>query len=173
MGNINALLGAAEKAAPIDGADKKYEIAYEEKQEDGRVLCRIKALKDFECHGRAIQRGDLGGWVKSERNLSKSGTCWIFDNAKVFDKSYVSGNASVSDNAKVGYLAQVCDNAVVRGNATVGGYAIVCQNAIVEGDSVVREKSIVSNNVIVRDNAIVQGCSELCDCIIDGDNILN
>ena len=55
---------------------KKKNIVY-----NGRLLYRIKALKSF----GGIKKGAIGGYVQSEENLSQTGTCWIYDNAKVFE----------------------------------------------------------------------------------------
>ena len=41
----------------------------------GRTLHRIHALKSF----GNVKKGDLGGWVESEENLSQEGECWIYD----------------------------------------------------------------------------------------------
>ena len=65
---------------------KKYEFTSEiQKVEDSlgnlHTLHRIKALKDF----GDIDKGDLGGWIEKESNLSHEGTCWVFDSAMVYD----------------------------------------------------------------------------------------
>ena len=57
---------------------------------------QIRATEDFTLHdGRVIERGTLGGWVESSRNLAQSGKCWVFPGAKIKDDAYVSGNALV------------------------------------------------------------------------------
>ena len=38
-------------------------------------LHRIRAVIDVR---PGVMKGDLGGYVQSEENLSKVGTCWIF-----------------------------------------------------------------------------------------------
>lgn len=68
---------------------------------DGRKLYRIEALKDFS----NVKKGDKGGFVESEDNLSQKGNCWIYHTAKVFDNAAVCGDALISDNAVV------CNNA--------------------------------------------------------------
>lgn len=49
----------------------------------GKKLFRIKALVDIEEYG--VKKGDLGGWIEKEDNLSQSGNAWIFGEAKVYD----------------------------------------------------------------------------------------
>ena len=95
--------------------DKKYELIEETKQAGARTLYRIKALKDF----GTVEKGDLGGFVESEKNLSQEGACWVFDNARVYGNARVFDNAQVYDNARVFDNAQVYDNARVYGNARV------------------------------------------------------
>ena len=62
----------------------------------GRTLFRIEALIDF----GNISKGDKGGFVEVERNVSQDGNAWVSGNARV------SGNAPVSGNARV--LKPVC-----------------------------------------------------------------
>ena len=40
--------------------DKKYELTNETINYDGRILHRIKAIKDF----GNVKKGDLGGWIE-------------------------------------------------------------------------------------------------------------
>lgn len=79
----------------------------------GRTLYRIEALKDFS----DIKAGDLGGWIQSEANLSQDGSCWVADNAHIYDNARVSGNAWVSDNAHIYGNARVSGNVRVYGDA--------------------------------------------------------
>ena len=98
---------------------KKYELTDETIEVYGTALHRIKALKDF----GNVKKGELGGYVESERNLSQEGNCWVCGNAKVYDNAWVFGNA------------RVCGNAEVCGNAWVYGNVEVCGNAEVYGDA--------------------------------------
>ena len=68
---------------------KKYELTSETKVIDGVELHRIKALKSF----GNIKKGELGGWIESEKNLSQCGDAWVCDNARV------GGDAKVRRNA--------------------------------------------------------------------------
>ena len=65
---------------------KKYELTDETIDVSGTTLHRIKALKDF----GNVKKGELGGYVESERNLSQEGNCWVCGNAKVCgDADYI------------------------------------------------------------------------------------
>ena len=104
---------------------KKYKLTEESIIYFGKTLFRIEALKDF----GNVNKGDKGGYVQSEENLSQEGDCWISDNAKVYD------NAKVCDNALVYGNAVICDNAKVCGNALVFGNAEICSNAEIKNSS--------------------------------------
>lgn len=80
---------------------KKYELTDETIEVYGTALHRIKALKDF----GNVKKGELGGYVESERNLSQEGNCWVYGDAEVCGNAWVCGNAKVYDNA------EVCGNA--------------------------------------------------------------
>ena len=50
----------------------KYEITDIEMSWNGHILHRIRAMKYFILiNGKEIHKGDLGGWVESEDNLSQ------------------------------------------------------------------------------------------------------
>nr|DAU72927.1 MAG TPA: Putative transferase, nesg, ydcK, Structural Genomics.38A [Caudoviricetes sp.] len=82
---------------------KKYELTTECKEFLGRKLYRIKALINFS----NIKKGDLGGWIEKEENLSQEGNAWVYgdatvyDNAKVYGDAWVYGNARVFGNAEI------------------------------------------------------------------------
>ena len=91
----------------------------------GKKLFRIKALVAF----GDVEKGELGGFIEKEDNLSHDDNAWVYGNAQV------SGNARVSGNAWVSGNAQVFGNAWVSGNARVCGNAQVFGNAQVSGDA--------------------------------------
>lgn len=133
---------------------KKYELTNESiTLEDGVVLHRIKALKSF----GDITKGDLGGWIEKEDNLSHNGKAWVYGNAKVY------GNARVYDDGRVAGNAKVYGNAWVCDNAWVHDMAWVYDNAIVYDDACVGGKACVYNDARVYGNAWVYGYALVCD----------
>ena len=92
---------------------------------NGRTLYRIEALRDF----ADVRKGDKGGYVESEDNLSQKDDCWVSGNAVVSDNAEVSGKAWVYGNAVVSGNAVVCGNARVYGSAEVSGNARVYGSA--------------------------------------------
>ena len=102
--------------------DKKYKLTKETKQYFGRTLYRIESLRDFS----NVSKGDLGGWLESEKNLSHEGNCWIYDNGWVCDNGVVYGNGQVFNNGRVCGDGMVRDNGVVCGDGKVCGDDSVC-----------------------------------------------
>ena len=142
----------------------KYKLTEETIIYFGKTLYRIEALKDF----GNVKKGDKGGYVEKEDNLSQEGNCWISDNAKVFDSALVSGDAEVFGYAIVYGNAKVYDNTLVYGNAKVFdnayvyGDAYVYGNALVFGDAKVYDYAKVSDNAQVYGNAFVYDYAIVC-----------
>ena len=139
--------------------EKKYKLTEETINVDGRTLYRIEALKDF----NDVKKGDKGGFIENEKNLSQRGDCWIYDNAKVSD------NAMVCDNAKVYGNARVYGNAWVFGNAMVFVNALVIDKARVYGNAQVRGNAVVYDNAEICGDAKIFGNAQIrCDAIVRG-----
>ena len=90
--------------------DKKYRLTDESIEVDDKTLYRIEALKDF----GDVRKGDKGGFVESDKNLSQEGDCWVRGNVKVYDNAKVYGDARVYGNAKVYGDARVCGDAKIN-----------------------------------------------------------
>ena len=76
---------------------KKYKLTDECITIGEHKLYRIEALKDF----YIVEKGDKGGFIESEENLSHFNNCWVYYNARVSNNAVVSGNAVVSSYAKI------------------------------------------------------------------------
>ncbi|WP_254473269.1 MULTISPECIES: hypothetical protein [unclassified Bartonella] len=125
--------------------EKKYELTDETTEVNGTTLYRIRALKDF----RGVKKGDLGGFIEHEGNLSHDYGCWVGDEAKVYGDAWVYGNAKIFDDARVYGSAWVFHNAKVFGNAKVYDAAHVFECAEVFG------------NAKIFGNARIFGASEI------------
>ncbi len=155
--------------------NKKYELIDEPKyiikkqrtkKRIRRQLYRIRALKDF----GDVKAGDLGGFVRSEDNLSQKGNCWVYDDSIVTDEaeihndaiiknnSYIYGHAVVSDYAIINNSC-VSDHAFVFGKACILEDSSVFGNAIISGNTHVYEKSAVLGHVQVYDDTLIYGGS--------------
>ena len=109
----------------------KYRLTEESVVVNDKTLYRIEAIKDF----GDVHKGDKGGFVENETNLSQSGECWVYDNAMVYYNAMVCDDAEVHDKAVVCGYAMVGDGAKVYGNTNVFGYARICGNAMVYGNA--------------------------------------
>ena len=137
--------------------EKKYKLTDEYITILGRKLYRIEALKDF----GLIKKGDKGGFIESEDNLSHEGNCWIFNDAKVYSNAKVSESAIVYENATVR------EEAIIRGSSIVRGFVIVRGSSIVEGHSHVLEEAVVSGTSIVRGISTVLGHASIFNAKIE------
>ena len=133
--------------------EKKYKLTEETINVEGRTLHRIEAVRDF----GNVRKGDKGGFIENESNLSQRGDCWVYDDAMVCGNADVYGNAKVYDDALVCDDAQVYDNAEVYNNARIYGCAFVYGDAEVFGDAFVYDNATISSNANVCDNAMVRG----------------
>lgn len=170
--------------------EKKYKLTDEAIKHCGKTLYRIEALRDFS----NVKKGDKGGFIESENNLSHDDYCWVYNNAKVFEKARVYQNAcvfneaEVRDCAEVYGHAQVFDKAVVNGyakvfdkagvfnNANIDGHAnvygsayiadnaFVCGYANVFGDARVHDNACVGHKACVYDSAIIVGSANIIGC---------
>ena len=76
---------------------KKFKLTSDTKMWFGQKLFRIQALVDF----GNVKKGDLGGYIAKEDNLSQDGNAWVYGDACVSGNAEVSGNAWVYGNAWV------------------------------------------------------------------------
>lgn len=128
----------------------------------GVVLQRIKSQQAFVlASGKNVHKGELGGYIESEHNLSKQGICWVGGSAIVF------GEAQVLEEAEVSGHAMVKDRAVVKGRAVIFGHAViedqaqVMGKASVYGKAKVQEQSKVGNRAIIKDRVRVMQSAQV------------
>lgn len=141
--------------------DKKYQLSTDLYPSLGgtKDVHRIQALRSF----GDVRKGDLGGFIESEKNLSQEGNCWIYDKATVMDNAQVSGNAQVRDDETlISGNAKIRDNAYISANAQVYGNAEVFDDAEITGDIFLCDNAKVSGTaVVVGDNGAVFGNAQV------------
>ncbi|MGS0972753.1 MAG: hypothetical protein ACVCEJ_05925 [Candidatus Izemoplasmataceae bacterium] len=129
---------------------KKYElIDVGDDYIGNRKVYRIKALRDFE----SAKKGDVGGYVESEENLSHSGRCWVYDNAYVVDKARVYEDATIRGSVWIFDNAEVFGRASISGQARVFHYAKVYDHAKVFDNAQIYHSSEVYRHGVVHGNA--------------------
>ena len=74
---------------------KKYSLTKTTKECFGITLFQIKAEISF----GNVSKGELGGYIEKEENLSQEGNAWVSGDARVFGDAMVSGDARVSGYA--------------------------------------------------------------------------
>ena len=149
-------------------------------EKEGNML-RIIALKDFS----DVKKGDWGGLIEKESNLSQTGDCWVYnnacvsgnasvsDNAKVYNNAWVYGDAEIYENAKITGKAKVSGHAKVSGKARVYGYAEISENAIVKGNVWICKEAKIFGNAQVSGHAGVQEFAEISgDAKISGNTMV-
>ena len=67
--------------------NEKYEFIGRTKEICGAVLHQIRAKKDF----ANVKKGEIGGWIERESNLSVYGDAWVSGDARVSGNAWVYG----------------------------------------------------------------------------------
>ena len=129
---------------------KKYKLTDEVNE---RGLHRIIALRDIPRHN--VKKGDLGGFIESEENLSQDGDAWIEDDTEVFNNARVSENALIYGDANVFGYAQV------YGDACVGDSACIYGDVRVSGDAWVFDNAHIYDTALVCENAHIYGNAQI------------
>ena len=122
--------------------DRKYELI----KSGMRGLYRIKALRDF----GNVKKGDVGGYVENEYNLSHDGECWIYDDAAVFDNATVWNDVRIYGKARIYGNARINNHVVVCNNARIYDDARVCANTRVCGDSVICGNAYINGEIEIK-----------------------
>lgn len=156
----------------------KYELTRKKLDYYGKELYRIRATEEIlnDKGGIVAQKGELGGFVQSEENLSQHGFSWVADTAKVYDNAYVSGGSIVRGNA------EVFGNAVVLGKSDISGYCTVSGDCVIDSSQISEharvfgrayaDKSILGGMISVFGNSIITSTDlheyklavEVCGC---------
>lgn len=128
--------------------EKKYKLIEGSRfWQYGRPLYRIQALRDFS----DVKKGDLGGFVESEGNLSQEGDCWIYDMAQAMEKSRVEDDACLRDCSKMYGSSLLKDKAQLQGCARMIQYACLADNAVAI-DTEISGFADITGEVVIRRN---------------------
>ncbi len=141
--------------------NKKYKLLEDDTiVRDGRTLYRIEALRSvcFE-----VRKGEKGGYVESEANLSHEGGCWLYhdacayENARVEGDAYLVGSSTLRGKAKLIEKANLWDHAIVQGEAIVGGESSVDGHVVIGGKAILKGWVYLDDDVHVGGNACLEG----------------
>jgi len=115
---------------------------------------RIKALKSF----GSVEKGDIGGYVTSEKNLSQDGNCWVFDKAEMHNKSRLFDDAKMYDESKMYNeskmlnFAEMYDNAEMHNESEMHNNSRMCKNAALFDNAKMYDCTEISENSELRSN---------------------
>ena len=151
--------------------NRKYKITNNTMEFEGRTLYRIRALKDFS----NIKKGDLGGWIQTEDNLSQEGYCWIYNNAKcmdsariydnscMYDNSEMRGNSKMYDNSKLYDKSEMHDNSRAYDSSEMHGHSGMYGHSRKYGNSRMYENSRMWGNSKTYGNSEMHDYSKMHD----------
>lgn len=160
-----------------DIQDAKFELSFNAKEVDGKLVHRIVALKAIPAYG--VKKGQLGGYVADVTNLSQLGDCWIADDAVVMDDARVTMDAYISGEAMVKMGSVIKEYARVEGEAFIDGNSIISKRAVISGKAQVRSSRVSTDcritanaflyNSVVGGNALIYGSAKITGSNISGD----
>lgn len=149
----------------------KYELTNITMKFQGRTLYRIRALKDF----YDVKKGDLGGWVSNENNLSQEDNCWIYDdakcmdNSKMYDNSTMHGCSKMYDNSAMHGHSEMYDLSKMYDDSTLYDYSTMYDNSEMHdssemhGNSTMYDNSLMFDDSALYDNSTMYGNSAMFD----------
>lgn len=102
--------------------NKKYYLEKEQGIFPGQSF-RVYALRDiYNRHGQIIARkGDKGGLVSGEKNLSHEGNAWIDVESAAMEDSQVYGDALICQGAYLSGQVRIGDKSILMGRYHVSG----------------------------------------------------
>ena len=158
----------------------KYKFTSQSIYVGQKQLYRIIAMRDF----ADVKNGDIGGFVESTENLSQKGDCWIYDDARAYGHSLVSGNARLRDHAAICDHAIITDDAELRNDARASGDTFIWEHAVIERSTFLAGFASVGGRALLScepvsmlfDRPNITGCARISGdvqihghCYIDDD----
>jgi NDP-sugar pyrophosphorylase family protein len=143
---------------------KKYELTNESVVMSGDTLAyRIRALRDFS----DVRKGDLGGYVENEDNLSHDGDCWVYDDARVSKNAVVIDDAKIMDYVWISEDARVTGRSVVSGDSWVRSGSVISDNAIVKGWARIHDSEVSGHAIISGRTRITKSSKISGNCVLN------
>ena len=109
-------------------------------------LYQIRAIRDF----GDVKAGDLGGYIKSEKNLSQKGDCWVYPGSFAYEDSHVTGSSKILNGAHICGNAEIDDSIIKDVGTLVCDYSKVIRSTVKGGAWIHHDvtvcDSIISNN---------------------------
>lgn len=181
-------------------ATPKYEFTNNKKLMFEQTLIQIQATKDFtRADGFKVKKGDLGGFIQSEQNLSQDGLCWLDEtscalhSARILDDalalngsilrdssvlcekttlkdSTICGKASISGESQI-KSSSIADEAIIQDRCLICD-SFVGDNAIISGEAKIYHSNVIDNAQIKDKAQLLEGITVMDNAIVCGDAIL-
>lgn len=168
--DIKSKKETSESAKKTNTINSKYKLIKSNiTNKFGTTLFRVKSLKDFNVINNKgellleVKKGDLGGFVETENNLSQFDCSWISEKAMVYDNAIVRDNAYVYGAVNIYNKAIIAGYANVRCYADISGSAIIKDNAFISGHAIIKDSVKIDGDATVLDNAIIKDNVQLLD----------
>ncbi len=110
-------------------------------------LFRITALID----GPHFKKGQKGGLIQHEHNLSQEGNSWIGDGCQVI------GKCEILDSSVVLGKSKLRGKVILKKGAVVTGKCLISGNILISGSTIQDEVNIQSTNLIISGNSKIVG----------------
>lgn len=108
-----------------------------------------------------------------EKEVNDNYHVHVCDDACVYDRAEVYGNAIVYDRAEILDNARVFNNAQVFGNAIVYDFARIFENARVSGNAIVSGSPKIYGNAIVYNDVEVEGSARVTGNAVATKRVIN
>ena len=147
-------------------ADNKYKLTDDKICTNYGTLYRIQALKDFTYvdaeEEYSVIKGQLGGCIETEDNLSQDGDSWVDYNSEVYDGGKITGHSYVSKS-------KICNSLIT--NSKVTNSSFISRSII--HDSLIIDSMLVFSRVELSqvNNSYIEG--GLSPFIIENAELLN
>ena len=114
---------------------KKFKMVWEPESK----AYRIYALKDF----GEVKKGEKGGLISGEINLSHYGNCWIYQGSKVTGHSNISHNAEIRGESYI-------EDSIISGEVVISDTSV--RGSTIKGGSVIMSGLVYNCKISGRIN---------------------
>lgn len=145
------------------GKMNKYEIdkTLSKINDQGVTLYRVRKISND-----PNSKGEIGGWVETENNLSQQGKCWIYDEVEVSGEAKIKEDACIFQNVKIRDKVEVKGKAVIKGDVEIYENASISGNVFILGigntkihghANISGDTCIWGNSIEIYGSAVIEG----------------
>ena len=135
----------------------KFKLTNNKKEWCGKTLFQIEATISF----GVVSKGQLGGWIEKENNLSQYGNAWVYGDARVYGNARISAKASFTkgwfiggdDSGKITNITDKTGTDYWKNQYVLGDYKIT---PIEKGKPILKGKEVEVNLDGITYKAIIQ-----------------